>query len=240
MAYEVKDDRIPFYKQYVSIIIIAICIIVMILQYLDGFYGTGTMLIEFAFVPRDFIEGKNLWTVFTSMFMHGDVVHIIMNMWFFYVVTDNCEKKFGHLLFLLTYLASGLFATFLHAITTILAGMFAPTPEIAIMLLEIPSLGASGAIFGIIMAYGILFPETKLALLANPLGGTGKVSKTVKASYFVAIYMITEITYGIYAIMDPLGGGNTAHWAHVGGALIGAIVAFVYKAYEENKKKRKK
>lgn len=236
MAYEVKDDRIPFYKQYVSMVIIAICIVVIILQYLDGFFGTGTMLMEYAFVPSEFLRGEKLWTVITSMFMHGDIVHIIMNMWFFYVVADNCEKKFGHLLFLIVYLASGLFATFLHAITTVIAGMF--SPALGSLLLDIPSLGASGAIFGIIAAYGILFPDTKLALLANPLGGTGAVSRTVKASYFVAIYLITEVTYGIYGILNPLGAGSTAHWAHVGGALIGAIVAFIYKAYDENKKKK--
>ena len=237
MAYEVKDDRIPFYKQYVSIVIIAICIVVMILQYLDYFFGTGTLLIEYAFVPSEFLRGEKLWTIFTSMFMHGDFVHILMNMWFFYVVADNCENKFGHILFLITYLASGIFATFLHAITTVIAGMF--SPALGTLLLDIPSLGASGAIFGIIAAYGILFPDTKLALLANPLGGTGAVSRTVKASYFVAIYLITEVTYGIYAILDPIGlGSSTAHWAHVGGALIGAIVAFIYKAYDENKKKK--
>jgi len=237
MAYEVKDDRIPFTRQYVSMIIITICIVVMILQYLDYFFGSGTLLIEYAFVPSEFLRGEKLWTIFTSMFMHGDFVHILMNMWFFYVVADNCEKKFGHILFLITYLASGIFATFLHAITTVIAGMF--SPALGTLLLDIPSLGASGAIFGIIAAYGILFPDTKLALLANPLGGTGTVSRTVKASYFVAIYLITEVTYGIYAIIDPIRlGSSTAHWAHVGGALIGAIVAFIYKAYDENKKKK--
>ena len=133
-------------------------------------------------------------------------------------------------------MVSGLFATFLHAITTVIASVL--SPALGSLLLDIPSLGASGAIFGIIAAYGILFPDTKLALLANPLGGTGTVSKTVKASYFVAIYFITEVTYGIYAIIDPIGlGSSTAHWAHVGGALIGAIVAFIYTAHEENKKK---
>ncbi len=236
MAYEVKDDRIPFISQYVSVVIVIICAIVMALQYLDGFFGTGTMLIEFAFVPSEFLQGQKLWTIFTSMFMHGDIVHLIMNLWFFYVVADNCEKEFGHVLFLIIYFLSGIFATFLHAITTVLAGMF--VPALGSMLLDIPCLGASGAIFGVIAAYGILFPSTKLALLANPLGGTGQVSKTVKASYFVAIYLVTEVTYGIYAILNPLGGGSTAHWAHVGGALVGAIAAFMYKAYDESKKKK--
>ena len=232
MAYEVKDDRIPFTRQYVSMIIIGICIVVMILQYLDY----PNMLIQYAFVPSEFLRGEKLWTIFTSMFMHGDIIHIFMNMWFFYVVADNCEKKFGHILFLITYLASGVFATFLHAITTVIAGML--SPALGTLLLDIPSLGASGAIFGIIAAYGILFPNTQLALLANPLGGTGTASRTVKASYFVVIYLISEITYGIIGILNPLGAGNTAHWAHVGGALIGAIVAFIYKAYDENKRKK--
>ena len=243
MVLEVKDDKIPFYKQYVSVAIIIICCIVMALQYLDLFYGSGTMLISYAFRPDTLLKGDpiSFLTLFTSMFMHGDIVHLIMNMWFFYVVADNCEKALGHLGFLLTYLASGLFATFLHTITSVVAGMVLYNSGAYAMypILEIPSLGASGAIFGIIGVYGILFPETKLAVLANPLSGSSKVSKTINAQLFIVTYVIAEISYGIYAIIDPLSGGSTAHFAHVGGFIIGAIVAYVYVWRKEIKAKKK-
>ncbi|MFX1276249.1 MAG: rhomboid family intramembrane serine protease [Promethearchaeota archaeon] len=246
MVYEVKDDQIPFYKQYVSLAIIAICCIVMALQYLDYFFWTGTMLINFAFVPSTLIRGEpiSILTMFTSMFMHGDIVHLIMNMWFFYVVADNCEKALGHIGFLLTYLASGLFATFLHTITSIIAGMVifnagGSALYNALPILDIPTLGASGAIFGIIGVYGIVFPKTKLAVLASPLTGSSKVSKTIDASVFVILYIIAEISYGIYGILAPFGAGNTAHFAHVGGFIIGAVVAYIYVWRKETKGKKK-
>ena len=176
MVLEVKDDKIPFYKQYVSMAIIAICCLVMGLQYLD--FG-GDMLINFAFRPDELIQG-NPWailTMFTSMFMHGDIVHLIMNMWFFYVVADNCEKALGHVGFLLTYIASGLFATFLHLISSIVAAMVLNGMGLynTYRILEISCLGASGAIFGMIGVYGTLFPKTRLAILGNPLSGSTAV-----------------------------------------------------------------
>lgn len=243
MVLEVKDDKIPFYKQYVSVIIIVICCIVMALQYLDGYFGTGTMLIGLAFRPDTLLKGEpiSILTLFTSMFMHGDIVHLIMNLWFFYVVADNCEKALGHLGFLLTYLASGLFATFLHTMTSVVAGMvlFQAGAYSLYPILEIPSLGASGAIFGMIGVYGILFPKTKLAILANPLSGSSKVSKTINAQTFIVLYVIAEISYGIYGIINPLNAGSTAHFAHVGGFIIGAMVAYIYVWRKESKSKKK-
>lgn len=77
MVYEAEPDRIPFVKQYFSVIILAANIFVFIWQIMDP---AGDMHIEAAFVPSDFFEGKNYWTLISSMFMHGDIVHIIMNM----------------------------------------------------------------------------------------------------------------------------------------------------------------
>ena len=82
MVIEVEDDKVPFFKQYVSVTIIVLNIIVFLFQLLDP---TGYMLInEGAFIPSEFFAGKNYWKIFTSMFMHGDFIHILFNLWFFY------------------------------------------------------------------------------------------------------------------------------------------------------------
>ena len=98
MVIESESDKIPFFKQHASVIILAANIIVFIWQLSAP---AGNMHIEFAFVPAEFFAGQNLWTLLTSMFMHGDIVHIIMNMWFFIVVTDNCEHAMGHIYYLI-------------------------------------------------------------------------------------------------------------------------------------------
>ena len=87
--------------------------------------------------------------------------------------------------------------------------------------------------------YGILFPKTKLAILANPLSGSSSVSKTINAQTFIILYVIAEISYGIYGIINPLNAGSTAHFAHVGGFIIGAIVAYIYVWRKETKSKKK-
>ena len=74
MVIEVEDDKVPFIKQYVSIAIIVLNVIVFLFQLMDP---SGYMLIyEGAFIPREFFEGRNYWKIFTSMFMHGDIIHI--------------------------------------------------------------------------------------------------------------------------------------------------------------------
>ena len=75
MVLELEDDRVPFYTQYVSVAIIFINVLVFLVQLMDP---TGNMFVyEAAFIPRDFFEGRRYWTILTSMFMHGDFLHIL-------------------------------------------------------------------------------------------------------------------------------------------------------------------
>ncbi|MFX0081890.1 MAG: rhomboid family intramembrane serine protease [Candidatus Hodarchaeota archaeon] len=227
MVMEAESDRIPFFKQYFSVIIFAANIIVFIWQIMDP---TGHMRVEeAAFVPTDFFDGKNLWTLFSSMFMHGDYIHIIMNMWFFLVVTDNCEHAMGHLLFIFTYIVSGLLGSVLHALSTLLIPISGFD--------EIPSLGASGAIFGLMGVYLILYPGNKFYLPSS----TGMTTRKVSAGVFILTYFIAELTYALISLMDPFALGSTAHFAHVGGFIAGAIIAGIFKAVKgESYKKKKK
>jgi len=205
MVIEVEDDKVPFFSQYVSVAIIIINIIVFIVQLFDP---TGYMLIyDAAFVPSEFFAGKKIWTIFTSMWMHGDWFHILMNMWFFYVVSDNCEKEMGHVYFLITYLISGLVGSLLHALIAVVIGLG-----------DIPSLGASGAVMGVIAVYGILFPKIRLRYLY--------FMGTVSARTFILITFITELIYGLISLFIFTG---TAHFAHIGGFIMGVIFALLLK-----------
>ncbi len=213
MAIEVEPDKIPFQTQIVALAILILNIIVFIIQYLDP---TGNMLVEnFAFTPSEFFAGKELWTLFTSMFMHANFVHILMNMWFFYVVADNCEFAMGHFGFLITYLVSGVVGTLLHGVTSFFIPIF----------YNIPTLGASGAIYGLIAVYSILFPTTQLQIV------TGKVPYKINARNFGIIYFVTEIIYGLISFTAVSDG--TAHFAHLGGFVAGAVFALIFKAMSE-------
>lgn len=214
MVVELRGDQIPFYKQYVSVLIILINIVVFIWQLTDP---TGYMYIyEAAFIPSEFFAGQKVWTILTAMFMHADIMHIFMNMWFFYIVADNCEYALGHALYLITYLLSGLSAGLLYAFMTLLI------PGMS----DIPSLGASGAIFGIIAVYGILFPKNRLALLL------GYSWVKMSAISFAILYFVLQIVYGLSEL--ALGGlGGTAYFAHVGGFIAGAIIAVLFKMYSK-------
>lgn len=226
MVMEAESDRIPFFKQYFSVIILAANILVFIWQIMDP---TGQMHIEAAFVPSDFFAGKNWHFLITSMFMHGDIIHIIMNMWFFLVVTDNCEHAMGHILYLFTYIVSGLLGSILHALSTLIIPISGFD--------DIPSLGASGAIFGLMGVYLVLYSGNKFYLPSS----TGMTTRKVSAGYFILTYFIAELTYAIVSLTDPFSVGQTAHFAHIGGFIAGAVIAGVFKGVKgESYRKKKK
>jgi membrane associated rhomboid family serine protease len=222
MVLEAEPDKISFFKQWFSVIIFAANILVFIWQVMDP---SGQMRIEYAFVPAEFFAGEKLWTIITSMFMHGDIVHILMNMWFFLVITDNCEHAMGHILYLITYFVSGIFATLLHAWSTV----FIPVWGVTVAQF-IPSLGASGAIFGLMGVYMILYPKNNFYVLS------GTTQRKVNAYIFILTYFITELTYAFFSFELT----GTAHFAHVGGFVAGAVIAGFFKAAKGTSYLRKK
>lgn len=210
MAFEVREDRIPFREQFVSVTIIVLNVLMFIYQISDPEFS---MHIELAFVPAEFLAGEQVWTLFTSMFMHANITHIFFNMLFFYVVADNCEEATGHVYFLLTYLFSGIIASMLHVGFTLLA----PAS------MNIPTLGASGAIAGIIAMYGLLFPNRKLQVLA------GYMFIRVKAKYYILIFLLMQLFYGFLL----WGGASTAYFAHLGGFLAGVVCTLIFMAFSD-------
>lgn len=223
MVYELKDDKISFFKQYFSLIIIVANFIVYIYTIDATWQVSAEALANYAFLPSEFLAGEKLYTIFTAMFMHADPMHIIMNMWFFYVVTDNCEHAMGHGLYLITYFISGIAASLLH--TTI--SMLIPGA------VDIPSLGASGAIMGVVMVYGVLFPKIKLGIIS-----TYRVQKINAASY-VLMYFTIQIIYGVSGLLMGQTTG-TAYFAHIGGALAGLLIAIIFRLAKPDYAKKKK
>ncbi len=100
----------------------------------------------------------------------------------------------------------------------------------------IPSLGASGAIFGLMGVYLILYSENEFYMPST----TGTSMRKVSAGYFIITYFIAELTYAIISLTDPFSLGQTAHFAHVGGFIAGAILAGIFKAVKGTSYKEKK
>ncbi len=159
--------------------------------------------------------GMPYLTLFTSMFMHGGLLHIGSNMLFLFIFGDNVEDNMGSLKYLIFYLLCGLGADFAQII---LGG----TDSI------IPNLGASGAIAGVLGAYLILFPQARVRALI-PLGVFMTVT-AVPAILMIGFWIVTQFVSVFLAGEQAAGGGGgVAYWAHIGGFIAGAILVFVFR-----------
>lgn len=150
-------------------------------------------------------------TLLTSMFLHGGLLHIGSNMLFLFVFGDNVEDNMGSLKYLVFYLLSGLGASF--------AQIFLGGPDSVI-----PNVGASGAIAGVLGAYLVLFPQAQVRALI-PLGGLGMVSR-VPAPLMLGVWILTQLA-SVFFLQEQTSGGGIAFWAHIGGFVVGLILAFV-------------
>lgn len=156
--------------------------------------------------------GMPYLTLFTSMFMHGGLLHIGSNMLFLFIFGDNVEDNMGSLKYLVFYLLCGLGADFAQII---LGG-----PDSVI-----PNLGASGAIAGVLGAYLILFPHARVRALI-PLGLFSTIT-AVPAIIMIGLWIVTQF-FSVFVAGEQAGGG-VAYWAHIGGFIAGAILVFVFR-----------
>ena len=146
-------------------------------------------------------------TLLTSMFMHGSFAHILGNMFFLMIFGDNIENRLGHGRYVIFYLLAGLLASLAHVATTYLFGM---DPSV-------PSLGASGAISGVLGAYLVLFPRRRVRVLVFSF-----YVQEVPAIVAIGIWFLFQVISGV----GMLGGdsGGVAYGAHIGGFVAGMLL----------------
>jgi membrane associated rhomboid family serine protease len=183
-------------------LIIAVNILVF-LQSITSPEAYNQLIETSSLVPEQIMKGKNLWTLVTSMFLHADIIHIALNMFFLLLSGDLVERELGNFRFLGLYLAcgviAGLFHSYLNSASTV------------------PAIGASGAIFGVLAALAILFPFRWLLKLF------GFIPIPMPAIIFVFVTILTETAYVSSGIVE-----NVAHTAHVGGFLAGVFLTLLF------------
>ena len=176
-------------------------------------------VIRFGLVPAEFWRGEDLpptvpfpiWvTIFTSMFLHGGLLHILGNMLYLWIFGDNVEGALGHIKFLLFYLACGVGAALLQA--SVSAGSTAPM------------IGASGAIAGVMGAYLVLFPWSRVLTIVPIFFFVQLIE--VPAVLILGLWFVLQFFSGL---MDLSALGGVAWFAHLGGFLTGALLVFPLK-----------
>jgi rhomboid protease GluP len=185
----------------VTYIIIGINIFIF-LQSISNPEAYNQLIFNYGLIPKQIMSGENPLSLITSMFLHADIIHLAMNMFFLLVSGDSVERKLGSARFLVLYLAFGVIAGLFHTYLT-------TTPAI-------PTIGASGAIFGVLASFAILFPFRWLIKLF------GFIPIPMPALMFVFITILSETAYVTSGAVE-----SVAHTAHVGGFLAGIFLTLL-------------
>jgi len=166
----------------------------------------GNLYYYYAMIPARISNGENLPSLVTSLFMHAGFMHLAGNMLFLFIFGDNIEDKMGHLPFAAFYLAGGIGADL---------AQYATEP-----FSQIPTIGASGAIAGVMGGYLLLFPRAKVDILLILIIIFRIIP--VPAWLMLGLWFALQLFGGIGA---AAGAGGVAYWAHAGGFVIGAVLA---------------
>ena len=213
-----KDDNPTSNKPIITYFLIGSCTLIFLMQFSSEAYQTGRLFYSYGLIPSVLMSHNELpldlyvvpsfITIFTSMFMHGGFMHLIGNMLYMWIFADNIEDNLGPSKFLIFYLLAGIGA----AMTQVLMDTQS----------QIPMVGASGAIGGVLGAYLINHPKAKVLVLI-PFGFFSQLIK-IKALYVLGFWFILQFISS---------GGGVAYAAHIGGFVSGMILILFF-----NKKKR--
>ena len=172
--------------------------------------GGEAFIERWAFVPRRFLANPagDFPTLFTSMFMHAGWLHLGGNMLYLWIFGDNVEDRFGHVKFIIFYVLCGLAATFAQLMFSVGS--------------NVPNLGASGAIAGVLGAYILLFPRGQVRVLQ------GSQVIPVPALIVIGMWIVLQFFSGIGSIASA-GQGGVAYMAHIGGFVAGFVLTFLFR-----------
>lgn len=210
------SQRVPIATLFIIVANIVVFFNQMMLPYNEAI----DFIYRYAFIPLKFITElgniESFTPMFTSMFLHGNLFHLISNMWSLWLFGDNVEDHMGPFRFFIFYVLTGLIAGFAHFI-------FNPTSIL-------PTVGASGAIAGVMGAYFIMFPHSKIITLVPFF----PFFIRLPAPIFLFLWFISQLRSGIMSGLYGKVLGGVAWWAHIFGFLAGI---FLYRKFLRNKYK---
>jgi len=220
--FPLSDENPSKSVPYVNYTIIVINILVFFFEISLNQNQLSKLIYEYGIIPArlffpsfsakyEFITSP-FTTYFTSMFLHGGWLHIIFNMWALFIFGDNVEDKLGHLKYLVFYIGSGLIAGFVHSIFNYNSVM--------------PSIGASGAIAGVMGAYLVLFPFARIKTLF--IFFIFPIIIYIPAFFYIIFWFFSQLFSGTLSLMGAQG-SPIAWWAHIGGFLGGILLLFLLK-----------
>jgi membrane associated rhomboid family serine protease len=228
------DNRDRTTRPFINYIFIAINILVFV--YLQGCGTNEVFTYSLSLVPEEIVSGKDIvtddrvlydpvteqdvyvtglqptplsvyFTFFSSMFMHGSIAHILGNMLFLFIFGDNIEHRLGHFRYLFFYIISGILASAAQIIVTYAIG---GNPLI-------PTLGASGAISGVLGAYLILYPKKRVSVIMFYF------ITNVPAVVAIGLWFVFQVINGI-GMLGSAAEGGVAYGAHIGGFIAGLLL----------------
>ena len=221
-----KDDNPTSKRPIVTYFLIGLCVVVFLIQLGSQSFRTGQLFYSYGLIPSVLMGHNQLpldlytvpayLTIFTSMFMHGGFMHLIGNMLYMWIFADNIEDNLGPTKFTIFYLLSGIGAA--------MAQVLADTHS------QIPMVGASGAIGGVLGAYLINHPNARVLVLI-PFGFFSQLIK-IKALYVLGFWFILQF---INSSMMSSGGGGVAYAAHIGGFVSGMILILFFNKRTKRK-----
>ncbi len=170
-------------------------------------YGTQSLPSSLAVIPAPL-------SLLTNMFLHGGWLHLIGNMWYLWIFGDNIEAAMGRFRYLAFYLICGVLASLSHVLSNSSS--------------VIPSIGASGAISGVLGAYLLLYPRARVLVLI-PLGFFTRLIY-IPAAFVLGFWFILQLVSGSMSVGQE--GGGVAFWAHIGGFIAGMLLVGLFKRRE--------
>jgi membrane associated rhomboid family serine protease len=210
----VRDDVPALSRPVVMYLIIAANVLVFLYMAALGPRGIMGVVTSFGVVPTEFTRSPSEAgileaspTLLTAVFLHGGLLHLLVNMWYLWIFGDNVEDRMGHGKFLLFYLAGGVVANLAH---------IALNPAS-----PIPSIGASGAVAAVLGAYLVLFPGARIITIV-PFIFVFAIQ--LPAGLVLGVWFILQLWSGLGAIGVNGTAGGIAYWAHIGGFVFGLVI----------------
>jgi membrane associated rhomboid family serine protease len=208
-----KDDNPRQVFPFVTWGLIAVNVMIFIWQLFLPEEGARQFVYEYGAVPAMIVQGQHWPSIITSMFLHGGIMHLLGNMLYLFVFGDNIESICGHFRFIIFYLICGCLAFASHFV-------FEP-------MSDLPMIGASGAISGVLGAYALRFPRARVYVLIPIFLWIYRIFK-IPAIIVLGVWFLLQLFSGV---TTSASGGGVAWFAHIGGFIAGIVLI---KSFEKS------